>query len=171
MLDRSPEFIDPVALAEKRRQFTGSLSLSKMPRVQELDLLLEREGEVGFELHFEKAGRVVAVTGAVDAELRLQCQCCLGELPWSVHSQVRLGVVKTLAEADLLPESYEPLLLEEDTIALIDIVQDEILLALPTIPQHGHCEPAVQVKKQETAPESPKRPNPFAVLAELKKSN
>jgi uncharacterized protein len=171
MVDHLPEFIDPLALAEKRRQFKGSLSLSKMPRVQALEWLSERNTEVGFELRFEKDGKVVVVIGRVEAELQLQCQCCLGVLPWSVHSPVKLGVVKTLAEADLLPESYEPLLLEEDNIALVDIVQDEILLALPTIPQHGTCEPARQTQKKETAPDSPKRPNPFAVLAELKKSN
>lgn len=170
MVDHLPEFIDPLALAERRRQFKGSLLLSKMPRVREL--LLEQEGEVEFELRFEKDGKIAAVVGAVEAELKLQCQCCLGVLPWPVRSQVRLGVVKSLAEADLLPESYEPLLLEEDTISLVDIVQDELLLALPAIPQHGHCEPAAQAGKGKVAaPETPKRPNPFAVLAELKKSN
>ena len=171
MPDHLPEFVDPFSLAEKRRQFKGSLPLSKMLRVQEVGLLLEREGNVSFDLRFEKEGRTVVVAGHVEAELQLQCQCCLGALDWPVHSQVKLGVVRTLAEADLLSESYEPLLLEEDTVALVDIVQDEVLLPLPTVPQHGHCEPSAQIKKKEVASESPKRPNPFAVLAELKKSN
>jgi uncharacterized protein len=83
---------------------------------------------------------------------------------------VRLGVVHSLGEADLLPESYEPLLLETDTIPLADILQDELLLAVPAVPQHECCDPAAQ-SRQEAAPAVAKRPNPFAVLAELKKSN
>jgi uncharacterized protein len=168
MVEHFPEFIDPLALAGKRRQFKGSLPLSKMSRLH--DLLLDQEGAVDFELRFEKDGKIAAVTGFVEAELKLQCQCCLGAIAWPVSCRVRLGVVNSIDEADLLPESYEPLLLEGETIALADIVQEELLLAIPAIPQHGQCEPAVRLKK-EAAPENPKRPNPFAVLAELKKSN
>jgi uncharacterized protein len=166
MVEHFPEFIDPLALAEKRRHFKGILPLSKMARLQ--DVLAEREGEVGFELRFGKDGKVAAVTGRVEAELQLRCQCCLGPLPWSISSPFSLGVVRSLEEADLLPESYEPLLLETDTIAFVDIVQDEILLALPVIPQHEHCENAGPKQPEFVVP-TPKRPNPFAVLAELKK--
>ena len=108
------------------------------------------------------------VTGVVEAELNLQCQRCLGAIPWRVSCKVSLGLVKTLAEADLLPESYEPLLLEEETIPFADIVQEELLLALPAIPRHEACDSAGQAKQEKKPPEAPKRPNPFAVLAKLK---
>ena len=165
MAEHLPEFIDPLVLVEKRSEFKGSLPLSQMSRIQEL--LFDREGEVGFELRFGKEGRIAAVTGSVRAELQLQCQCCLGSIPWTVNSVVSLGVVRSIDEADLLPESYEPLLLDEDSLSLADIVQEELLLAIPTIPQHERCGP-VGPPAQETAPEPPKRPNPFAVLANLK---
>ena len=168
MAEHLPEFIDPLALADKGRQFKGSLPLSKMTRLQ--DLLADGQGEAGFVLRFGRDGKVATVTGVVEAELALQCQCCLGAIPWPVHCQVSLGVVRSLAEADLLPESYEPLLLEEDSMPLADIVQEELLLALPAIPQHEVCEPAAQAAPIEEikSPEVPKRPNPFAVLATLK---
>ncbi|MFM8333478.1 MAG: YceD family protein [Candidatus Methylumidiphilus sp.] len=136
-----------------------------MPRL--VDLLLDKEGQASFELSFGRDGKVAAVVGKVEASLVLECQCCLGAIPWAVRSEVRLGVVKTIAEADLLPESYEPLLLEGDTIPLADIVQEELLLAVPSIPQHAQCGPAVPAP-QEMAMEPAKRPNPFAVLAKLK---
>ncbi len=166
MVEHLPELIDPLALVEKRRQFKGSLPFSKMPRLQEV--LLNREGEARFEVKFERNGRVASVTGFVEAELELQCQCCLGAIPRRVKSQVRLGIVRSIDEADRLPEPYEPLLLEGDAVALADIVQDELLLAIPSIPQHEQCASATQVK-QEPAPEPTRRANPFAVLAELKK--
>jgi uncharacterized protein len=52
-------------------------------------------------------------------------------------------------------------------IPLADIVQEELLLALPVIPQHGACGPAAPIKKLPP-PSVPERPNPFAVLAKLK---
>ena len=165
MLEHLPEFIDPLALVDKRRHFKGSLPLSQMSRLH--DLLFDREGDVGFELRFGKEGRIAAVTGSVQAELKLQCQCCLGSIPWTVSSIVNLGVVRSIDEADRLPEGYEPLLLEGDTLPLADILQEELLLAVPAIPQHERCGPADPLVKGVT-PESPKRPNPFAVLANLK---
>lgn len=165
MVEHLPEFVDPLALVEKRRQFKGSLPLSQMPELQEL--LFDREGSVRVELNFGKEGRVAAVTGSVQAELKLMCQCCLGPIPWTVSSIVNLGVVGSIDEADRLPESYEPLLLEADAIPLADIIQEELLLAIPTIPQHERCEPDVP-RETRPAPETTKRPNPFAVLANLK---
>jgi uncharacterized protein len=168
MVEHLPELIDPLALAEKGRQFKGSLPLSKMIRLQ--DLLLDAQGEVSVTLKFGKDGKFAVVTGVVAADLELQCQCCLGAIPWKVDCTVNLGLVRSLAEADLLPESYEPLLLEgESLMPLADIVQEELLLALPVIPQHEACEPAAQAQpKKEPPRQLPERPNPFAVLAKLK---
>jgi len=168
MVEHLPEFIDPLALADRGRQFKGSLPLSKMTRLQ--DVLLDGPGEVSFVLRFGKDGKLATVTGLVEAELRLQCQRCLGAVLWPVSCKVSLGVVRSIAEADLLAESYEPLLLEGDTLALADIVQEELLLALPAIPRHSACEPAAQAAPEQAkaADAAPQRPNPFAVLAKLK---
>jgi len=166
MVEHLPELIDPLALAEKNRQFKGHLPLSKMTRIQ--DVLLRREGEVSFELRFGKDGKFAVVTGMVEADLELQCQCCLGPIAWTVSSRVNLAVVSSIDEADLLPDAYEPLLLEEDSIPLADIIQEELLLAVPTIPQHGQCE-ASAPRERVPMPTIPQRPNPFAVLAKLKK--
>jgi len=162
MSEHLPEFIDPLALTDKQRQLRGSLPLAKMLRLR--DVLLSREGNARFELNFRKEGRVAAVLGRVEAELELQCQCCLGPLWWRVNNAVRLGIVRSLEEANLLPESFEPLLLEDETIPLVDIIQDELLLAIPAIPQHEQCG---ELLAREGKP-GKQRENPFAVLADLK---
>lgn len=168
MLEQLPELIEPLALVDKRRQIKGSLPLSRMPRLQ--DLLMSMEGEARIELRFEKEGRIAAVLGFVEADLQLQCQCCLGSLSWPVHSVVSLGIVKSIDEADLLPEQYEPLLLEEDSLLLADIIQEELLLAIPPIPQHEHCEGLKPLTADGEQPAAAvRRENPFAVLSGLKK--
>ena len=129
------------------------------------DILLRRDGEVSFELRFGKDGKFAVVTGIVEADLELQCQCCLGPIAWPVSSRVNLAIVSSLDQANLLPETYEPLLLEAEALSLTDIIQEELLLAVPSIPQHRQCE-ASPTRGGEAMPA---RPNPFAVLAKLKK--
>lgn len=165
MSEHVPELIDPLALVEKRRQFKGAVPLSRLLRLH--DLLVSLEGDARFELSFTKEGRVAAVLGKVEADLQLQCQCCLRAIPWCVSSKVRLGIVRSIDEANLLPESFEPLLLEQETIPLADIVQDELLLAIPPIPQHSRCDWALNGMTRL----SEERSNPFAVLADFKKMN
>lgn len=165
MLERLPEFVDPLAMADKRRQFKGSLPIAQLPGLA--DLLFDEIGAVQMDLQFGKDGRMVTVTGSVQANFNLSCQCCLGAIPWQVDSTVNLAVVKSIDQANLLPESYEALLLEGDTVSLVDIAQEEVLLAVPAIPQHEVC---AHPDKPETEPESggEQRPNPFAILANLK---
>ncbi|WP_235726588.1 YceD family protein [Methylocaldum szegediense] len=134
-----------------------------MSRVR--DMVLNEKGEAKVDLEFRKEGRRAVVSGWVEADLELECQCCLEPLDWPVRSKVHLGIVSTIDEGNLLPEPLEPLLLDETgMIDPADIVADELVLAIPPIPQHPQC----ALPKTETDAES--RENPFAVLAQLKNS-
>jgi uncharacterized protein len=163
MLDHLPDLIDPFEFAEKKRRIKGSMPLSTMDRVR--DIVLNQEDEASVDLEFKREGRIAVITGRIDAGLALQCQCCLEALSWPVHGEVSLGVVRSIDEADVLPEAFEPMLVESgDAVALVDIVQDELLLALPPVPQHSEC----GLPKPAAVAES--REHPFAVLAQLKKN-
>ena len=127
------------------------------------DALMNTEGEVTVDLAFGREGRTATITGSIQAELQLQCQCCLEALQWTVSAVVKLGVVGSIDAAALLPEDYEPLVLEAEQIAVADIVQDELLLAIPYCPQHPQCgAPAPTEPGNE-----PERANPFGILADL----
>jgi uncharacterized protein len=170
MSEHLPEFIDPAAFAGKRRKVRGGLPLSKMPRLAES--LMNTDGEVKVDLGFAREGRNLLVSGTIEAGLVLRCECCLQALEWPVAVEVSLGVVQSIDEANLLPEHLDPLLLEEDRVAVADIVQDELILAIPTIPQHPHCEPPTTLQTdmpEEALPEE--RPNPFRILSDFKKTN
>ncbi|BBL74647.1 YceD family protein [Methylomagnum ishizawai] len=166
MLDHLPDKLDPYEFVEKKRRIKGKLALAALDRLH--DLLLNCEGAVNIDLEFRREARIAAVVGRIEAELVLRCQCCLEALPWPVAGEVRLGLVRSIDEANLLPEAFEPLLVEsEEPMALADIVQDELLLAIPPIPQHEYCGPPK--KPGKAAAET--RENPFAALAQLKKTN
>ncbi len=163
MPDRLPDVIDPISFADKRVHLVGEIGLDGLDRLA--DRLVDRAGKVRLDLQFGKSGRQVTITGRVAAELVLQCQCCMEPLNWRVESDLNLGVVSSIEEALLLPDSMEALMVETGgEVLTADIVQDELLLALPTIPQHPDCRP-VNLNRQDST-----RPNPFAELAQLKKN-
>jgi uncharacterized protein len=160
MSGRLPGLIDPLEFVEKKRRVKGLLPLSKMDRLR--DLVRHTELVVEIELEFYQEGGIPMISGWVKSNLVLECQCCLEPLNWPVQSPVKLGIVRSLEEAKLLPESSEPLILEESgMIALADIAEDELLLAIPVVPQHSQC-----VGERRSIAESAR--HPFAILAQLK---
>ncbi len=164
-----PEYADPRHLADAGKRFVGEIELGEFPRL--IEELLESRRPVAYELAFGRDERNRAtVKGRVKATLILQCQRCLGALEYPVDREISLALVEGLDEARGLPDRYEPLLLEESRIRLADLVEDELLLALPQAPKHGPdaCTSGVKQAKTSSGQQKPVRENRFAVLAELK---
>jgi uncharacterized protein len=119
--------------------------------------------------------RRVRIKGNVSATLVVQCQRCLGALQLDVDSAIDLAVIEVEEEAERLPEECDPVVVEEGLIRLLDIVEDELILALPQVAMHdpGECtmdfgdsagsgQPGLPENSETTVE------NPFAVLARLK---
>jgi uncharacterized protein len=170
MLDRLPEYIDPLHLADKRGALKGRIPLSSLDRLA--DMLANDTGSVVIEFFFGREGRLAKIEGRIEAVLELKCQNCLQAVEWPVNSVIKLGIVTSIEQADRLPESYEPLLLEEEKVLLKNIVEDELLLILPAFPKHqypcfvpklGNKPLDSLVNAKQSSPE-----NPFSILAKLK---
>ena len=71
----------------------------------------------------------------VEAELPLVCQRSLRPYLEPVKRHSLLAVVESFAEQDLLPEHYEPVMVEQSQVAMLDLVEDELLLAVPQVPR------------------------------------
>jgi len=173
MSDRFTETIDPLALASKGRSIEGEIALVELHRV--LPLLRSDAGEVRFSLIFntDEAG-IPRIQGKVQATLCLQCQRCMEDMDFTVASKVRLGIVTSRAEAEQLPDNYEPLVCNEET-TIVSILEDELILALPIVAMHKieDCPMGDRVSTQEDRDIEKNdvtagRKNPFAVLARLK---
>lgn len=167
-----PELIDPWRAVEAGAEFRGSLPLARMARLRES--LREPTGEARFRLTFTRdpEGRGV-LDGEIEARLILTCQRCLEALEFLVLTTLDLVLVSGLDEAGLLPEDLDPLLVPEEPLRLADLIEDELLLALPQIPRHepGAC-PAgggrwTAASNERRAGEGA---NPFAVLGALKRA-
>jgi len=163
MPEHLPDAVDPVAFAEKRGHLVGRLAVGGLDRIA--PMVKNLDAYVDLDLQFGKQGRLPFIEGRVAAQLVLECQCCLGPMECNIDSKVRLGIVESVDAALLLPEDTEALIVEPDVeVLLSDIVQDELLLALPVIPQHDDC----HLPGESPAAPSEARRNPFASLADLK---
>jgi|APCry1669192269_1035402.scaffolds.fasta_scaffold11216_4 uncharacterized protein len=163
MPEHLPDAVDPVAFAEKRGHLVGRLAIGGLDRIA--PMVKNLDAYVDLDLQFGKQGRLPFIEGRVAAQLVLECQCCLGPMECNIDSKVRLGIVESVDAALLLPEDTEALIVEPDVeVLLSDIVQDELLLALPVIPQHDDC----HLPGESPAAPSEARRNPFASLADLK---
>lgn len=164
MSTRLPDLIDPLHCVDKGRHWQGDIPLARMSRLAAM--IVNPEENAVIDLTFSREGRVAAVIGSVQTTLALTCQRCLEPVLMTVDQPIRLGIVTSIDEGEALPEPYEPLLLEEDKqIRLGSIVEDELILAIPNVPRHDHCQ-VLQVQS-DTIKESP-RDNPFDVLANWK---
>ena len=71
----------------------------------------------------------------VEAELPLVCQRSLRPYLEPVKRRTLLAVVENADQEELLPAHYEPVLVEQGRMALLDVVEDELLLAVPEVPR------------------------------------
>jgi uncharacterized protein len=167
---RLPHQIDPFRLAEAGAQLSGHLPLRQFQRLRQV--LADDTGELAVKLDFEMDELGVPVmVGHIQAVLLLKCQRCLEAFSFPIDIRIALAWVKTGQEADKLPLRYEPYIVEETPLQLNDVIEDELLLALPQIPMHPEADcPASKLLKQrdKVTNESEPKDNPFAVLAKLK---
>lgn len=170
MKDRLPELIAPLKLAAKGDQIEGQISLSRFGRL--VPMLESSEGQVQYKLDFtvdNNGNRTIR--GRIQADVSLLCQRCLKSMAASINTKVLLGIATSKEQAESLPARYEPLVLESEEISLLDIIEDEMILAMPATPMHdlSACESDETYEKYVSREKTgEKRENPFAVLAGLK---
>ena len=170
-----PETLDAWRMLAARRSFEGSVPLLSMPRL--CGALEQPEGVCRFTLEFDRGTLDVPyVEIRAQAELPLVCQRSLQRFLLPVSVVQRLALVANEGQEDALPEGYEALVLEgEGIIHPLELIEDELILALPVVPVDPASEPVERTwpaKPQESdAPEGVEASvNPFAVLANLKKN-
>ncbi|HEX9802021.1 MAG TPA: YceD family protein [Gammaproteobacteria bacterium] len=161
-------------MADTRRLLEGRIALAEMVRLGES--LQDSAGEVTVSLEFGIDNEGIRfMRGRIQAEVSLECQRCLETLRFPIDGEFSLAMVRSTVEAEALPSHYEPLLVEGEPLFLRDIIEDELLLALPIVPMHEPDDCPVGTAAEQAAGGMRKdngtaeKANPFAVLANLKK--
>lgn len=171
MSARIPYHIDPFREAERGRILEGALMLAKMPRLTALLALAEGDIQGGLKL-YKPFARQYRVDAWVKAELSLECQRCLKPYWQPVDSEFTLALVQSDAEADAVSEDIEAYVVEDDDLDLSQLFEDELMLALPSIPRHiiaADCDWKPWPREADEFEEEEPQQNPFAMLSDLKK--
>jgi len=152
----------------QKSYFEGEISLAELGRVGEL----LHPGKSGLDgrkiaLKFEFVSneyKVPMLVGRLETSLQLECQRCLNTLEWPLTLDFRLMID---ASDELVKDSsVDTLYSENGFIDIVEVVEDELILAIPLVAMHEDisCNENWQVAESEPAAKD----NPFAVLQQLK---
>ena len=166
-----PNALDIRKAAVREAAVSGGLEPAQMQRFRAL--LTADEGRIEARMSFsrdEEERYVVRVE--IEAEVVVTCQRCLEPMTTRLDSDNTLAIVWTDEQAAALPKHLEPLIVEEQTCDLHDVIEDELILALPPFSYHDRVECSVKIADYvDPLPQEEQgagKPNPFDVLAQLK---
>ena len=162
--------IDPHRLAERGEVRKGRFPLAQMARLS--DALRDTSGDASYECRFSmNAVHGVAVAaGVVESELHLLCQRCMKPMRLPVRHTLNVAFVESDREAEDVGDDFDPVIVEDQIVSIRDLVEDELILALPLVPMHESCDGGDNnIEGQPPAPEEGVRENPFQVLEKLKR--
>ena len=138
MKDGIPLRVKASASVTRGSTWQGQIPIGKLPRLAAL--LSGSTGELRIELEATRdtAGHS-RLRGAIAGELGLSCQSCMKDFRWPLQAGLDLRLVTSEAEERRLLSECDPLLVEDDTLHLHDLIEEEALLAIPIAPRCSSC--------------------------------
>lgn len=161
-----PATIRPLKLARQQGKLKGYMPLRQLPRL--MADCLDDVGNLDADLHLAMQGRWPVMSGTVNACVRMTCQRCLDVVEIPLRTELMLGFSQSEEALEDMPDSLEPYLLEEEEIPLADVLEQELILALPIVAYHVQCQPLAYGTDPEPEAGESEKPNPFKVLEQLK---
>jgi len=158
--------LDALGLARSAARVEREFEIAGLTRL--IDRLSEPVGRAKARAAFGLVGSWPVVKLSVEAEVVLTCQRCLRPMRRQVESAS--GLVFAEEGAPELPDGYEPVGGDPRKLDLAALVEDELLLALPIIAQHGEgeaCDLPLGTASEDAAAGEMRRP--FAGLKDLLK--
>jgi uncharacterized protein len=165
-----PRRLDATAFAVQTASLEGRWPLAGFVRLTDG---VARAGDVAWSAR----GQLRSVAGgdaevwlhvAARARVQRECQRCLQPVLLDLDAARALRFVADEATAEALDaESEDDVLALPRSLDLHELVEDELLLALPLVPMHERCPQPLPMAHGKVEPDGEPAPKPFAVLAGL----
>ncbi len=160
-----PATIDPIQLAKRGEQLAGPLALRHLPRVATMCVSDEGEFDVVLDFTHSETADLFEMVGHVRGEVSLTCQRCLEPMRLPLDVDFRVTLRRPNEREGALEEP--DVLVVDKPMSVAELVEDELLLAMPMIPMHARADcPAGQYVVSDS--EQRTRESPFAALAPTK---
>ena len=182
---RLPRYVCPRKFVNLGVEISASVAISELSRL--CGLLANSKGDATVNLTFsEDCQHDGQLNGNAAAEMSLTCQRCLAVFSLPVECRFALMMVNSEQQAVDLSDPWEPLFIGDRQIDLHQLIEDELLLALPSVAYHpqGCVNPDMlsysgrpdsnsvdhEADQNELVIEE-RLGNPFEILKALKKPN
>ena len=108
----------------------------------------------------------------VTGDVTLLCQRCLQSFAFRIASESVLVLALDEPQADMIESMLDDETLDvivgSKTMSVIDLIEDEALLAIPQAPKHDQCPGHAMRSSAPEADSIDVKPSPFAVLKNMK---
>ena len=151
---------------ELNRTFEGDYPLDKFSRLGES--LDSTDGHVTAKIEFGRSVGFACIKATVSATLLLKCQRCLKPLETEVSGSFKFALVHSEEDFELLPDEFEPYLVEGEEQSIIDLIEDEVLLSLPMVTTHEKPCSEFMSRQDKILKAEKEASHPFASLKALR---
>jgi uncharacterized protein len=169
--------LDILAFAKNGSELSGEYALDAFARLKEEDVRERATDTVHWRLRGEQikpedGENQIWLHLNANTKIMLTCQRCLTPANFDLEVSRKFRFVANeqvaLAQDD---ENEEDLLVLDRKFNALELIEDELIMSLPIVPRHPSCQNAYLESLAAENAESTEfeRPNPFAVLEQLKK--
>ena len=154
--------IDSLAFAREGGLLQGELPVASLTRV--LDLLVDSTGHLGYRVQGQMGPRNrPQLMLQLDGVLSVCCQRCLEGIDYPVRVRSLLELVKNKEELtqEEIEDDSKDFLTAQKELDVVELIEDEIILDLPSAPRHDSC-------ALPQAGRTAEKVSPFSVLKGLK---
>jgi len=155
--------VDVTSLCRQNAEIKISVAQQQFKRIS--DITCGDEGLINVHLSFTKDNFDNVLLTKLSADLMFNCQRCLKSVKLNLTSKTDYLLVKSTPFKER--SNFEVIVVENGNLHLHNLLEDELLLAVPHIVKHDNCDaPEFNNHLYEVLPNN--QTNPFAVLAQLK---
>jgi uncharacterized protein len=135
--------VEPYRLARMGRVWKGEIPLATLPRLcaqvadpasgtddAGCDAAEDRLVTVVLRFFADEQGRS-RIRGQASVSVALSCQRCLEPIVHRIDVAIDLWLVRTDEQASRLAADQEPFLLSDERVGIAELIEDDLLLALP----------------------------------------
>ncbi len=121
--------IDPFRFAKRAQQLNTIVQLMPVGR---LEGVIAQESQLNLLLNGGRnENNRLVLSGEINGTVKVICQVCLDIVEYPVDITFRLLPVISEEQAEKLNQNIEPIIIEDDKLELDELVNNELILAMP----------------------------------------